>query len=188
MKKENEERYARIEKYSQEYYEYNLSKDRYIFLYGAIEMDTAYEINTKLLVMEREDAKKPIYIEINSPGGSIIDGLAIIDTINHIKPQVITIISGVAASMAAVIATAGNKRMAYTNAQIMLHSAQGMMGDYLNYLKDRTTWLVKIENRIKNILKEKTILTEKEYFKMDNGELWLNSREALKYKMIDKII
>jgi len=188
MKKENEERYNRITKYSQEYYEYNLSKDRYIFLYGAIEMDTAYEINTKLLVMEKEDAKKPIYIEINSPGGSIIDGLAIIDTINHIKPQVTTIISGIAASMGAIIAIAGNKRMAYPNAQIMLHSATGMVGDYLNYVKDRTNWLVKIENKVKKLLQEKTKLTEKELFKMNNGELWLSSSEALRFKLIDKII
>ena len=188
MGKEKVEVYEKIVKYSQEYYEGELSKDRYIFLYGAIELDTAYEINTRLLVMEKENPDKPIFIEINSPGGSIIDGLAIIDTMQHIKPDVITIVSGMSASMAAVIACAGDKRYAYPNAQIMLHAASGMVGDYMSHLKDRTTWLEKISNRIKSILKEKTILTEKEYFKMDNGELWLTAREALKLKMIDKII
>jgi len=186
--KEKPEQYEKIVKYSQEYYEGELSKDRYLFLYGAIELDTAYEINTKLLVMEKENKEKPIYLEINSPGGSIIDGLAIIDTMQHIKPEIITIVSGLAASMGAIIASAGDKRYAYPNAQIMLHAASGMVGDYMNHMKDRTGWLEKISNRIKKILKEKTVLTEKEYFKMDNGELWLNSKEALKLKLIDKII
>jgi len=188
MGKKEEVKYKEIVQYSEEYYDGILSKDRYIFLYGGIDLDTAYMINTKLLVMEKEDFKRPICIEINSPGGSIIDGLSIIDTMQHIKPEVITIVSGMAASMGAIIAAAGDKRYSYPNAQIMFHSASGMVGDYLNHIKDRTNWLVKIENRINNLLKEKTAFTEKEYFKMTNGELWLNAREGLKLKLIDKII
>ena len=188
MGKEKEPIYEKIVKYSEEYYEGKLSQDRYIFLYGPIELDAAYMINTRLLVMEKEDPKKPITIEINSPGGSIIDGLAIIDTMNHVTPPIITIVSGIAASMGAIIATAGDKRLAYPNAQLMLHSASGMVGDYLQHMKDRTSWLVKIENRIKKILEEKTTMTEKEYFKMNNGELWLSSKEAVRLKLIDKII
>ena len=188
MSKEKETQYEKIVKYSEEYYEGKLSQDRYIFLYGVIDMDAAYMINTKLLVMEKEDPEKPIYIEINSPGGSIIDGLAIIDTMNHIKPPVITIISGLAASMGAIVAAAGDKRYAYKNAQLMYHSASGMIEDKMQYIKDRTSWLEKMNNRIKAILKEKSILSEKEFFRMDNGELWLNSKEALKLKIIEKII
>ena len=185
---EHKEEYEKIVKYSEEYYQGQLHKDRYLLLYGGISVDTAYMINTQLLVMAKEEPDKPITIEINSPGGSVIDGLSIIDTIHHIKPEVITIVNGLAASMGAIIACSGDKRYAYPNSQIMLHSASGMVGDYVTHMKDSITWLEKISNRLKNILKEKSILTEKEYFKMDNGELWLNSKESLKFKLIDKII
>jgi ATP-dependent Clp protease, protease subunit len=104
-----------------------LLKDRIVFLGGGVDDDVANLIIAQLLFLESEDPKKDIYLYINSPGGSVTAGLAILDTMNHVKPNVATVCVGMAASAAAVILSAGEKgkRFALPNAEVMIHQPWG---------------------------------------------------------------
>jgi ATP-dependent Clp protease protease subunit len=131
---------------------------------------------------------KPIYLEINSPGGSVADGMSIINAIEHIKSSVYTIISGQACSMAALISIAGDKRMIYTNSYWMQHSTSDIVGDYIQYIKDRTKFLCEFENRTEKMLKLKTKLSANDITKIRSGELWLNADQALAKGVVDEVI
>src|SRR3990172_1567672 len=100
-----------------------LLKERIIFLAGPIEDHTANLVIAQLLFLESEDPKKDIQLYINSPGGSVTAGLAMLDTMNHIKPDVATVCVGIAASAAAIILAAGQKgkRYALPNAHVIIH-------------------------------------------------------------------
>src|SRR4051812_33115075 len=104
-----------------------LLRERIIFLGGPIDDDVANLVIAQLLFLQTEDSKKDIMLYVNSPGGSVTSGLAIIDTMSHIKPDVSTVCVGMAASMGAVILSAGTKgkRFALPNAEIMIHQPHG---------------------------------------------------------------
>ena len=104
-----------------------LLKDRIIFLGGPVDSDSANSIIAQLLFLAAEDPKKDIYLYINSPGGSVTDGMAIYDTMQHIKPDVATICVGMAASMGAVLLAGGakGKRSALPNSRVMIHQVLG---------------------------------------------------------------
>ncbi len=104
-----------------------LLKERVIFLSGEIVDETANLVIAQLLFLEAEDPKKDIYLYINSPGGSVTAGLAILDTMNHVKPPVATVCVGIAASAAAVLLANGQKgkRFALPNAEMMIHQPWG---------------------------------------------------------------
>src|SRR3989344_3387109 len=104
-----------------------LLKERIIFLTGPIDDDVANIVIAQLLFLQNEDSKKDISLYINSPGGSVTAGLAILDTMNYIKPDVATVCVGIAASAAAVILAAGQKgkRFALPNAEVMIHQPWG---------------------------------------------------------------
>src|SRR3989338_887754 len=106
-----------------------LLKERIIFLGNAIDDDIANTVIAQLLFLESEDKSKDIKLYVNSPGGSVTAGLAIYDTMNYIKPDVATICIGMAASMAAVLLSAGakGKRFALPNAEVMIHQVMGGM-------------------------------------------------------------
>lgn len=175
-------------KYSEDYYEVLINKNRIIYLYDEITKDSAMYVNSKLKLFDKEDNKKPIIIELNSGGGSVTDGLSIIDTILSIKSPVHIIATGIVASMATLILIVGDKRFAYEHTQIMQHSCSSLVGDYLNYVKDRTNFLTKLNERTINLMKKYTKFTEKEYIHIANGELWLNAKQSKKLGVIDSII
>src|SRR5689334_17674480 len=104
-----------------------LLRERIIFLGGAIDDNVANIIIAQLLFLESEDPKKDITLYVNSPGGSVTAGLAVIDTMNHIKPDVQTVCVGMAASMGALILSAGQKgkRFALPNSEMMIHQPLG---------------------------------------------------------------
>ncbi|MBU6389312.1 ATP-dependent Clp protease proteolytic subunit, partial [Patescibacteria group bacterium] len=104
-----------------------LLKDRIVFLGGAINDDVANLINAQLLFLDSEDSKRDISLYINSPGGSVYAGLAIFDTMNYVKADVSTICVGIAASMAAVLLSAGTKgkRIALPNSRVLIHQVLG---------------------------------------------------------------
>lgn len=176
------------DKYSEDYYFRILNHNRYILLYDEICNVSADLICSKLRAMNILDKKKPIYLEINSGGGSVGSGLAIIDTINQIEAPVYTIITGSVCSMAAMISVVGKKRFMTKNAVWMNHSTSDLVGDYVNHIKDRTNFLIKLEKNMYDILKTKTKLTKYQLSQMKNGELWLFAPEALKAGVVDKII
>ena len=176
------------EKYTDDYYYRILNHNRHILLYNEINNISADIICSKLRAMNLLDKRKPIYLELNSPGGSVGDGMAIIDTIAQIDAPVYTIVTGNVCSMAAVISVVGKKRFMTKNATWMNHSTSDLLGDYLTHIKDRTNYLMKLEKKMNGILTSRTKLTKYQLNQIKNGELWLFAEDALKAGIVDKII
>lgn len=176
------------DKYNNEYYLRILNKERYIILYNAIEPCLTDMVVTKIRAMNVIDEKTPIILEINSPGGLISCGYSIINAIEYSKAPIHTIISGEACSMAALIAISGKERAMYKNSYIMFHPLSEGQADYLQYIKDRTAFLVQLEKNMNEMCKKHTKFTSADLKKMASGELWLNSEQALAKGVIDNII
>jgi ATP-dependent Clp protease protease subunit len=175
------------DRYGEDFYFKILNKNRYIILYDEIHNVSADVICSKLRAMDILN-HKPITVEINSPGGSVADGMSIINTIENIKSPIITIISGQVCSMAALISICGDKRLIYTNSYWMQHSTSDIVGDYINYIKDRTKFLCEFEHRTEKMLKNRTKLTTGDITKIRTGELWLNADQCLQKGIVDEII
>jgi len=176
------------DRYTDEFYYKILNKHRYILLYDAISNIVSDTIVSKLMAMDFLDKKSPIYLEINSPGGSVPDGMSIINTIQKIETPIVSIVSGTACSMAALISIVADKRYISHNSYWMQHSTADVVGDYIQYIKDRTKFLCEFEARTEKILREKTKLTKMDIHKIRNGELWLNAEQSLAKGVVDKII
>jgi len=176
------------DRYGEEFYYKILNKNRYILLYDEINNCSSDMVCSKLRAMDYLDHKLPITLEINSPGGMVSYGLSIIDTIENIKAPVYTIISGEACSMAAMISIVGEKRYITKNSVWMQHSSSDMLGGYVQHIKDATAFLIKMEKRMNDIIKQRTKLSTKQMTQIRNGELWLFANEALQYGVVDKII
>jgi ATP-dependent Clp protease protease subunit len=167
-----------------------LLKERIIFLGEEVNEHTANLIVAQMIHLAYEDPKKDISFYINSPGGSVYDGLAIIDTMNYIKPDVQTIGIGMQASMGAVLLSAGakGKRVVLPNSRVMIHQpssgTQGMMTDMEISLKEgiRTKELL-IDMMAKNTGQKK----DKVRADMER-DFWMNAKEAVDYGVADKII
>lgn len=185
---EKEDVCKREERYSEEFYYKILNKNRYILLYDEINNLSSDMVCSKLRAMDYLDKKKTITLEINSPGGMVAYGLAIIDTIHSISAPITTVISGEACSMAAMISIVGAKRYITRNSVWMQHCSSDLVGDYLTHIKDRTTFLLKLEKKMDAILKNTTKLTPKQMNQIKNGELWLFAEECLQYGIVEKII
>jgi ATP-dependent Clp protease protease subunit len=184
---EKEEIGKKEDRYGEEFYFKILNKNRYILLYDEINNMSADIVCSKLRAMDMLN-HKPIYLEINSPGGSVADGMSMINTMEHVQSPVITIISGQVCSMAALISICGDYRMIYSNSYFMQHSTSDIVGDYINYIKDRTKFLCEFEHRTEKILKLKTKLSNNDIIKIRTGELWLSADQCLAKGVVDKII
>lgn len=163
-------------------------KERKIFLNDEINYQTSNSLILQLLFLDR-DSSKEIDFYINSPGGSIVDGLAIYDIIRTMKSKVNTICIGHCASMAAVLLAAGTgKRKAYQNSRIMIHQPsggiEGQSSDIEIYVKE----MLKLKHIMNKILIEKTILSEDEISFLTDRDKWYSPEEALKIKLIDQIL
>lgn len=176
------------DRYNEEFYYKILNKNRYILLYDEINNCSADIVCSKLRAMNYLDKKKPIYLELSSPGGWVSYGLAILDTIQSIDAPVYTVINGEVCSMAAMISIIGKKRFMTKNSVWMQHSVSDLIGDYLQHIKDRTSFLLKMEKRMDSILRKHTKLNHRQINQIKNGELWLFSDECVKCGIVDKII
>jgi ATP-dependent Clp protease protease subunit len=166
---------------------YVLNTHRQVFLYGEITDNVAATIKKQLIAHDIVSGL-PISLWITSPGGSCSAGLSIIEVIKKIESPVITIISGEVCSMAALISVCGRVKWAFSTSIWMQHPMSSGQADYLPFIKDRTAFLARYNDILMKILKENTNLTDKDYKKIEGGELWLNSQEMLEKKVIDKII
>ena len=167
-----------------------LLKERIVILSEEVNAVTASLITAQLLFLEAEDPDKDIQFYINSPGGSVTDGMMIYDTMQHIKPDVQTICMGMAASMGAVLLTAGTKgkRFILPNAEVMIHQplggAQGQATDILiaaDHIKRTKQKL----NKILADASGQTLETIEKDVERDN---WMTAEEALKYGLVDHIM
>jgi len=167
-----------------------LLKERIIFLAGVISDEAANSVIAQLLLLNHEDSKKDIQLYINSPGGSVTAGLAIYDTIQHIKPDVSTICVGMAASMGAVLLSAGKKgkRFALPNAEIMLHQVMGGAEGQAVEIEITARHILKIKDRINQVLVKHTGQSTAKIEKDTDRDFYLSSQEAKEYGLIDDII
>jgi ATP-dependent Clp protease protease subunit len=167
-----------------------LLKERIIFIGGAINSDLANSVIAQLLHLEQEDSKKEITIYVNSPGGSVDAGMAIIDTMNFIKPDVSTVCVGMAASMGAMILSAGEKGKRYTlpNSRIMIHQpmtgVEGQASDILITAEE----IIKIKNKLIEMLVKSTKQKKDKIEKDMDRDFWMGADEAKTYGIIDGII
>lgn len=167
-----------------------LLEDRIIFLTGEITTETANTVIAQLLFLEGKDSSKDISLYINSPGGIVDAGLAILDTMNYIKCDVSTICVGMSASMSAVLLSAGTKgkRYALPNSRIMIHQPLGGAQGQASDIKIQAEEILKMREKLNKILASKTGKTLKQIENDTNRDYYLSSEEALKYGLIDKIL
>ena len=167
-----------------------LLKERIIFLGGAIDDDTANIVIAQLLFLQSEDPKKDISLYINSPGGYIHSGLAILDTMNHIKPDVSTICVGMAASMASVLLSAGakGKRFILPNSEVMIHQPHGGAEGQATDIEISAKHILKQRALMNNILVKNTGQPLSKIEKDVDRDFFMTADEAKKYGIIDKIL
>lgn len=167
-----------------------LLQDRIIFLGSEIDDGVSNVVIAQMLFLANQNPEKDIKLYINSPGGSVTAGLAIYDTMQYIKPAVNTICVGLAASMAAVLLSAGakGKRFALPNSEIMIHQVMGGMEGQASDIKIRAERILRIKERLNKILSETTGKDLKTIEKDTDRDYFLPASDALKYGLIDKVI
>ena len=170
-----------------------LLKDRIIFLAEDVNSASASLVVAQLLFLESEDPDKEISLYINSPGGSITDGMAIVDTINYIKCPVSTICVGMAASMGAVLLASGakGKRYATPNAEILIHQpliGGGGLSGQATEIKIHADHMIRTREKLNKLLSERTGQTIETIMQDTERDNYMTAEEALKYGLIDGIL
>lgn len=167
-----------------------LLKERIIFLDGPIDSHVANLVVAQLLYLESEDPKKDIHFYINSPGGHVSAGLAILDTMNFIKPNVATYCLGMAASMGAVLLSAGEKgkRHVLPNAEVMIHQPSGGAEGMATDIEITAKQIIKIRERLNKILAKNTGQSLKKIEADVDRDFFMDADEAVKYGIVDKVI
>ncbi len=167
-----------------------LLESRIIFVGSGINDEVANSVVAQLLFLAQEDSEKDIVMYVNSPGGSVYAGLAIIDTMNHIKPDVATIAVGSAASMGTMILTNGakGKRFALKNSTVHIHQplggAEGQASDIAITAKE----ILRIKDMLKNMLVEQTGQSAEKIERDMDRDFFMTAEEAKNYGIIDKVI
>ncbi len=167
-----------------------LLKDRIIFVGGGMDDHVANLIMAQLLFLESENSTRDIQMYINSPGGSVSAGLAIYDTMKHIKPDVSTICMGMAASMGAFLLAGGakNKRFALPNSRIMLHQVMGGVEGQATDIEIEAKEILRIKKRLNEILATNTGKKLEKVELDTERNFWMSPVEAKDYGVIDKVL
>src|SRR3989338_1667067 len=166
-----------------------LLKDRIVFLAGPIDDTVANIVIAQLLFLESEDPKKDIYLYINSPGGSVSSTLAIIDTMNHIKPNVATVCVGMAASGGAWVLSSGakGKRYALPNADIMIHQPLGGAEGQVTDIQITAQKMLRMRESLNKIMSKNTGQPMEKVEKDVDRDYYMSAEEAKKYGIIDEV-
>ncbi|HLO11102.1 MAG TPA: ATP-dependent Clp protease proteolytic subunit [Pseudoneobacillus sp.] len=167
-----------------------LLRDRIIFIDDEINPRTSSAVVAQLLMLESEDPDKDIYLYINSPGGSITDGMAIHDTMKYIKPDVITISMGLSASMGAFLLASGakGKRYALSNAEIMIHQPLGGVRGQATDIQITAERIIKVKEKLNRKLSEYTGQPYEKICQDTERDNFMDPEDALKYGIIDGIL
>ena len=167
-----------------------LLKERIIFLGTPIDDYVSSLLIAQLLFLDAEDSSKDISLYINSPGGSVTAGFGILDTMNYIKSDIVTICMGQAASMAAILLSAGTKgkRMALENARVMIHQPLGGVSGQATDIEIHTKEILYLKEKLNKILSKNTGQTVKKIESDTNRDNFMSAEVALKYGLIDKIV
>jgi len=167
-----------------------LLKDRIIMLSGEVNDQVASSIVAQLLFLEAQDPDKDIYFYINSPGGVITSGLSMFDTMNYIKPDIVTICMGQAASMGAFLLACGTKgkRYALPHARIMIHQPSGGAQGQSTDIQIQAQEIQRLKDTLNEILAEKTGKKAKQIEKDTERDNFMSAKEAVEYGLIDKVL
>jgi len=166
-----------------------LLKDRIIWLGSEVRDDNANEIAAKLLLLAAEDAKKDIFLYVNSPGGSITAGMAIYDTMQFVPNDIVTVGIGMAASMGQLLLTAGTKGKRYItpNARVLLHQPHGGFGGTASDIQTQAQLILDMKKRLAEITAAQTGKTVAQINADGDRDRWFNAQEALEYGFVDHI-
>src|SRR6266545_1708104 len=160
-----------------------LLKDRIVFLGSVVTDDIANLITAQFLFLESEDPERDIFFYINSPGGSVTAGLAIYDTMQYVRPQISTVCVGQAASMAAVLLSAGTraKRFALPHSRIMIHQPLGGF-------QGQAAEILRMREELNNILMKHTGQSLKKIEKDTDRDMFMSGKQAQEYGLVDEVI
>ncbi len=177
-------RFAEIDVFSR------LIMDRIIFLGMQVEENIANIITAQLLFLESVDSKKDIMMYVNSPGGSVYAGLGMYDTMQFVGPDVCTICTGMAASMGAVLLTAGapGKRSALPHARVMIHQPSGGMQGQSRDMEITLKQMQELRKDLYNILSKHSGKSYEEIERDSDRDYWMRAAEAKKYGLIDEVL
>jgi len=167
-----------------------LLKDNIIFLGSAIDDDIANLVIAQMLFLESEDPERDIQLYINSPGGSVTAGLAVLDTMRYIRPDVSTLCIGQAMSMGAVLLAAGHKgkRLALPNSRIMIHQPHGGIQGTAADIEIHAREILRLRERLIDLLASYTGKTSKQINNDADRDFVLTADEAVKYGIVDQVI
>ena len=166
-----------------------LLKDRVVFLRGEVNEQLANSIVAQLLFLEMEDPDAEISMYINSPGGSVTDGMAIYDTMRYIRPKIRTVCLGMAASMGAFLLMAGEPGMRYAlpNAEVMIHQPSGGAHGQATDVQLHAQWLLRTKTKMNQLMSEMTRQPLEKIERDVERDYFMTAQEALEYGIIDKI-
>lgn len=167
-----------------------LLKERIIFIGGAIDMNVANSVVAQLLHLEQEDSEKDITIYVNSPGGIVDAGMAIIDTMHFIKPDVSTICIGMAASMGAMILSQGakKKRFVLPHSRVMIHQPLSGVEGQASDIAIKAEEILKIKESLIDMIAEVTGQKRDKVEQDMDRDFWMDSKQSKKYGIVDGII
>jgi len=167
-----------------------LLKERIIFLAGPIDDNVANAVIAQLLFLESEDSKKDIHLYVNSPGGSVTAGMAIYDTMQHIRPDVSTICVGVAASMGSILLSAGKKgkRFALPNSEVMIHQPWGGVEGQASDIAITAKHILKTRETLNKILAKNSGQPIAKVEKDVDRDFYMSAEEAKKYGLVDEVM
>jgi ATP-dependent Clp protease protease subunit len=167
-----------------------LSLERIIFLSGEVSDGMANSIIARLLYLDSEDQSKDIFIYINSPGGSVTAGLAIYDTMQHIKSNIVTICVGMAASMGSFLLAAGTKgkRLALPHARIMIHQPAGGAQGQATDIEIEAREILRLRHQLNQMLADRTSQPLAKIEKDTDRDYFMSAAEAKEYGLIDRVI
>lgn len=167
-----------------------LYRERIIFLGAEIDDELANQVIGVMLYLDSEDNSKPIYLYINSPGGSVISGLAIYDCMQHIQSEVITINLGLAASMGSFILAAGSKgkRLALPSSRIMIHQPMGGAQGQAEDIKVEAAQVMRIRDNLVKMYSMMTGQTQDQIIKDLDRDNFMSAQEAMEYGLVDRVL
>jgi ATP-dependent Clp protease protease subunit len=167
-----------------------LLRERIVFLAGPIDDNVANIVIAQLLFLEAEDPKKDITLYINSPGGQIQSGLAIVDAMHHIKPDVATVCVGMAASMGATILAQGKKgkRFALPNAEVMIHQPLTGVEGQASDIEITARHIMRLKEKLTKMISDATGQDYKKVEKDKDRDYWMSAEEAKKYGIVDQVL
>lgn len=167
-----------------------LLKERIVFLHDQVDQQTASIVIAQLLFLEAEDPSKDIVMYINSPGGEILSGLAIIDAMHHIKCDVSTICTGMAASMGAMILSQGTKGKRYClpNSEVMIHQPLGGIEGQASDIEITAKHILKLKEKLYKMLSDSTNKSLEQIKKDSDRDYWMDAKESKDYGIVDDVL